>query len=144
DNGGVIPTKVGLDGKIGGPEGKWYGGTYGWGFTVTVPQSGAKAHRNMHHLGLVGFANAYLMTGDVRYLDGWAKQIDLINGKAKQDNGKTVYPHMYGDKGWYHFTAEPYRHGAREIHYLVGRDADRKRVGPWGWLSWLEGKDAGY
>jgi hypothetical protein len=34
-NGGIIPTNVGLDGKIGGAcGGKWYGGVYGWGFTV--------------------------------------------------------------------------------------------------------------
>ena len=32
DNGGIIPSNIGLDGKIGGgSEGKWYGGVYGWG-----------------------------------------------------------------------------------------------------------------
>src|SRR4051794_25670133 len=130
DNGGIIPTNVGLDGKIGGAaNGKWYGGTYGWGFTVTVPQSGALAHRNMHHLGLNGFTNAYLLTGDVRYLDGWAAQIDLINSKAKKQGQQTLYPHMHGDKGWYHFTAQPYSHGSAEIYHLTGRAADRKRVG---------------
>ena len=52
-NGGIIPTNIGLDGKIGGAGGgKWYGGVYGWGFTVNVPQTGELAHRNSHHLGL--------------------------------------------------------------------------------------------
>ncbi len=35
DNGGIIPTNIGLDGKIGGSaDGKWYGSVYGWGFSV--------------------------------------------------------------------------------------------------------------
>ena len=35
DNDGIIPTNIGLDGKIGSAAGgKWYGGVYGWGFTV--------------------------------------------------------------------------------------------------------------
>ena len=38
-NGGIIPTKVWLDGKVGGDDGKWYGAVYGWGFTVVVPQT---------------------------------------------------------------------------------------------------------
>ena len=38
DNGGIIPTNIGLDGKIGGAcGGKWYGGVYGWGFSVIDP-----------------------------------------------------------------------------------------------------------
>ena len=38
-NGGIIPSNIGLDGTIGGAGGgKWYGGVYGWGFTVTDPQ----------------------------------------------------------------------------------------------------------
>jgi hypothetical protein len=54
----LIPTNIGLDGKIGGAaDGKWYGGVYGWGFTVTVPQDGSQAHRNTHNKGLAGFVN---------------------------------------------------------------------------------------
>ena len=34
-NGGIIPSNVGLDGTIGGgADGKWYGGAYGWSFTI--------------------------------------------------------------------------------------------------------------
>ena len=52
DNGGIIPTNIGLDGKIGGAAGgKWYGGVYGWGFTVIDPVTGEPVHRNQHHLG---------------------------------------------------------------------------------------------
>ena len=41
DNGGIIPSNVGLDGTIGGAAGgKWYGGVYGWGFSVIDPAIG--------------------------------------------------------------------------------------------------------
>ena len=44
ENGGLIPSNVGLDGQIGSAaDGKWYGGVYGWGFTVIVPQTGGLA-----------------------------------------------------------------------------------------------------
>ena len=43
DNGGIIPTNIGLDGTIGGAcGGKWYGGVYGWGFSVIDPATGGR------------------------------------------------------------------------------------------------------
>src|SRR5438876_11276205 len=91
-NGGVIPTNIGLDGKTGSAAGgKWYGGVYGWGFSVVVPQTGLLAHRNNHYLGLTGFLNAFLLTGDDKYLDGWRKQIDLVNSHNKMLDGQTQY-----------------------------------------------------
>jgi hypothetical protein len=144
-NGGIIPTNIGPDGKIGGSAGgKWYGGVYGWGFSVTVPQTGQIAHRNSHYMGLVGFTNAYLLTGDRGYLDGWARQIDLVNAQAKREAGRLVYPQMHGERGWYHFTPQPYSHGALLIYHLLQREADRKRVPPTPWLDWLEGKAPDY
>ena len=145
DNGNIIPTNIGLDGKIGGQtDGKWYGGVYGWAFSVKVPQTGALAHRNTHHLGFDGFANAYLLTGDDRYLDPWRKQIDKINAQKKTSDGKTLYPHMYGDQGWYHYTPERYDRGAKEIYYLSMRDEDRRRLPDGGWLAYLEGRNPSY
>ena len=145
DNDGIIPTNIGLDGKIGGAsDGKWYGGVYGWGFTVIEPQSGRPVHRNTHHLGLNGFGNAYLLTGDDRYLDVWRKQIDAVNAQAKTVDNRTLYPHMYGDQGWYDYTPQPYAHGALELYYWSMRPEDRKRVPPNGWLAFLEGNDPGY
>ena len=41
DNDGIIPSNIGLDGKIGGAtDGKWWGGAYGWGFSPIVPMTG--------------------------------------------------------------------------------------------------------
>lgn len=104
-NNDIIPTNIGLDGKIGSEcDGKWYGGAYGWGFTVVVPQTGKLAHRNTHHLGFVGFMNAYLLTADDQYLDAWRKQTARINGQKKTIGGRPMHPRMHGDKGWYDFV----------------------------------------
>jgi len=144
DNGGIIPTKISLDGTIGGPGAKWYGGVYGWGFTVTDPVTGKKVHRNQHALGLVGFGNAYLLTGDDRYLDVWRRQIDAVNAQKKVIDGKDQYPRMYGDGGWYDFTQRKYDHGALELYYWSMRRQDRDRLPDAGWLAFLEGQDPGY
>jgi hypothetical protein len=144
DNGGIIPSKIGLDGKIGGPDGKWYGGVYGWGFTVVVPQDGSLAHRNNHYLALAGFGNAFLLTGDDVWLGPWRKMIDLINAQGKMIKGVMHYPRMHGDQGWYAFSPEKYKHGAEDIWYWSMRAEDRKRLPDAGWISFLEGKDAGF
>lgn len=126
----IIPTNIGLDGKIGGAtDGKWYGGVYGWGFSVEVPQTGELAHRNTHYLGLNGFMNAYLLTGDDKFLDPWRRQIAKINSLGKVIDGQKRYPHMFGDKGWYNFTAAPYSYGVQEIAYLTMLEADLKNAG---------------
>jgi hypothetical protein len=144
-NGGIIPTNIGLDGKIGSAAGgKWHGGVYGWGFSVVVPQTGQLAHRNNHHLGLDGFLNAYLLTGDDKYLGGWRKQIDLVNSHHKMMDGRPLYPHMYGDQGWYQYAPNKYQHGAAEIYYFSMAEADRRRVSSNSWLDYLEGKSPAY
>ena len=52
-NDDIMPSNIGLDGKIGGATGgKWYGGAYGWGFSVIVPQTGEIAHRAADRIGL--------------------------------------------------------------------------------------------
>lgn len=141
-NNGIIPTNIGLDGKIGSNAGgKWYGGVYGWGFSVIVPQTGKLAHRNLHHLGLVGFMNAYLLTGDDKYLAGWRKQIDLVNAQRKMIDGVLHVPTMHGDKGWYDFKPEAYQHGALEIYWLSLKNEDRQRIVKNAWLDYLEGKN---
>ena len=143
-NDGIIPTKIGLDGKIGGPDGKWYGGVYGWGFTVIDPVSGKHVHRNQHASGIVGFGNAYLLTGDDRFLDVWRKQIDAVNAQKKVVDGKELYPHMYGKDGWYDYAPGKYNHGALELYYWSMQPHDRARLPEGGWLGFLEGKDPGY
>jgi hypothetical protein len=144
-NDGIIPTNVGLDGKIGSAAGgKWYGGVYGWGFSVIVPQTGKLAHRNNHYLGITGFLNAYLLTGDDKYLDGWRQQIAKVNSHKKMIEGKPHYPSMFGDKGWYEFKPVKYQQGALEVYYLSMKPSDRKQIVYSGWLDYLDGKNADY
>jgi hypothetical protein len=144
ENGNIIPTKIGLDGRIGGPSGQWYSGVYGWAFSVEVPQNKTLAHRNSHDRGFTGFSNAYLLTGDDRWLDPWRKQIDKINAAAKQEGGRTVYPRMYGPKGWYQFLPEKYSFNAAELCYLTLRPDDRARLPDYApgaaWFDYLAGK----
>ncbi|MEQ8786349.1 MAG: hypothetical protein RIC55_08615 [Pirellulaceae bacterium] len=144
-NGYLIPTNIGLDGAIGGEaDGKWYGGVYGWGFSVEVPQDGSTVHRNQHHKGFTGFANAYLLTGDDKYLQPWRRQIDVVNSNAKQIDGRMMYPTMYGDQGWYAYRPQKYNHNALHLYYLSMSAEDRERVGGNRWLAYLEGKNAAY
>jgi hypothetical protein len=144
-NKGILPTNIGLDGTIGGGAGgKWYGGVYGWGFSVVVPQDGSIAHRNNIYLGLAGFTNAFLLTADDRYLDVWRRQIDLVNAQKKVVDGAALYPTMYGDKGWYNYKPDRYQHGALDLYYLSMKSEDRQRVERSAWLDYLEGKNPGY
>lgn len=137
-NGNIIPTNIGLDGTIGGEtEGKWYGGVYGWSFSVEVPQTGELAHRNSHDRGLAGFMAAYLLTGDDRYLEPWRKQVEVVNSQMKMIDGAPHYPHMYGDDGWYQFTREPYSAGLEEIAWLTQKpdDVSKMRGGWWEFIK---------
>ena len=141
-NNGLIPSNIGLDGTIGGAcEGKWYGGVYGWGFTVIVPQTGEPAHRSFFYTRCsYGFGNALLLTGDGRYVDVWRKVIDIVNRQARDVDGRTMYPRSYGDEGWYNFQPDPFDHGALEVYYWSMDREDLGRVPPSGWIAFLEGE----
>jgi hypothetical protein len=146
DNDGIIPTNIGLDGTIGGEcDGKWYGGCYGWAFTVVVPQNGSLSSRNTHGLGVSGFGNALLLSGDQSYVDIWRQMIDKINANGKEENGQMVYPHMYGDDGWYEFRPAKYSQGALEVYYWSMDAADLSRLdAQGGWIGYLEGNNPGF
>lgn len=140
DNNGILPSNIGLDGKIGGEiEGKWYGGCYGWGFTVVVPQTGELSDRNALYRGIAGFGNALLITGDRSYIDVWRKMLAAVNSNTKTVDGKTLYPHMYGDDGWYGYDETPYNQGAPDVYYWSMDKADRKFLPPSEWLEFLDG-----
>jgi hypothetical protein len=140
ENNGIIPSNIGLDGTIGGEtDGKWYGGCYGWGFTVVVPQTGELSNRNSIYRGIAGFGNALLMTGEQKYVDVWRQTINAVNANSKTVDGKTLYPQMYGDEGWYGYDETPYNQGALDVYYWSMDDADRKYVPPSEWLNFLDG-----
>lgn len=144
-NGDVLPSNIGLDGSIGGAtEGKWYGGAYGWGFSVKVPQTGEIVHRPRTQSGWAGFRSAHLLTGDESYLDVWRRQIDAINAQRRMMGGRWKYPRMHGDQGWYDWREGPYAENALELYLLSMRADDRQRAGDDGWLEYLAGENDGY
>lgn len=145
-NGGIIPSNVGLDGKIGSSAGgKWYGGVYGWGFSPVVPQTGERENRNRVPRSFTAFMNAYLLTGDDKYLDVWRRQADVINKQRKLVNGKMSTPRMYGDNGWYGYVPGDYNLNALDIYFLSMKPSDRERTGiDHPWLAFLEGRNASF
>lgn len=150
ENGGIIPTNIGLDGSIGGEcGGRWYGGIYGWGFTVTVPQTGALAHRTYGHTRAInGFGVGLLLTGEQRYVDTWRGVIDTINANARQIEGRPMWPNAYGDyfgaEDWYDWKDHPFDSGALEVWYWSMDRNDLKRVEQNPWVQYLEGNDPDY
>ena len=149
-NGGIIPTNIGLDGTIGGAcGGRWYGGIYGWGFTVTVPQTGELAHRTYSHRRAInGFGVGLLLTGNQRYVDTWRGVLDYINGNARQIDGRTMWPNAYGDyfgeEDWYDWQDHPFDSGALEVWYWSMDRDDLKRVEQNPWVQYLEGNNPDY
>ena len=102
-NDGLIPTSVGLDGKIDSGYG-WYGGVYGWGFSVLqIPCAGQVAHRHTtFERAVYGFGNALLLTGERRYVDLWRRMLDLVNAnsKAGERRGRSTRTCTGGSTGW--------------------------------------------
>ena len=149
-NGGIIPTNVGLDNVVGSAcDGRWYGGVYGWGFTVTVPQTGELAHRTYFHTRAIhGFGNATILTGDQRYADSWRGVIDHVNGNAREIDGSLKYPNAYGDyfgeEDWYDFQDEPFTSGALEVYYWSMNPDHRDLLAGDPWIQYLEGSNPAY
>ena len=146
ENGGIIPSNIGLDGIIGGAcGGRWYGGTYGWGFTVIVPQTGELAHRPaVYSRAHYGFGNALLLTGDQRYVDVWRTVIDRVNENGREIDGRMHYPRMYGEEGWYDFRSQPFAAGALEVYYWSMERQDLERLPKIDWIGFLEGENPAY
>ena len=144
-NGGVIPSHVALDGKIGGAENKWWGSAYGWGFSPVNPVTGRRENRNRIPRALVGFSNALLVTGDQKYVDAWRAMAEAVNSHARTAaDGHKEYPTMFGAEGWYGWQRQPWNVGALEVWYWSQRADDRARVGSNAWIEFLEGKNPGY
>ena len=143
-NGGVIPSFVDLDGRIGGAEGAWWKNAYGWGFSPVNPVTGTREDRNRIPRATIGFSNAVLMSGDQKYADAWRTMMDAVNAHARVVSGRTQYPTMYGADGWYGWRDSPWNVGALELWYWSQQPADRARIGRNGWVEFLQGRQASY
>lgn len=155
--GGMIPSNIGLDGTLGGEhDGQWWKGTYGWNFTIFDGELQEIAHRNYFTAAsFQGFANGLLLTGDQGYIDVLRKQMDLILGAAKTEDGRTLLPTMYGDPRGYGFDGAPafYRHlpvtysdRLAEIYLWSMDEADLARVplADEPWIAYLQGTNPDY
>lgn len=143
-NRGIIPSYVDLDGKVGGPEGKWWGNAYGWGFSPVNPVTGKRENRHRIARALLGFNNALWVSGDQKYVDAWRSMISTINANARTNQGRVEYPTMHGAQGWYGWQAQPWDIGALEVYYWSMKDEDLRRVSGHGWITFLQGRNAGY
>jgi hypothetical protein len=143
-NGGIIPSFVALDGRIGGSENRWWGNAYGWGFSPINPVTGRREDRNRIPWALPGFFNALLLTGDRKYVDAWRTMIDAVNAQGRDVDGGRRYPSMYGANGWYGWRATPWNVGALDVWYWSQKPEDLKRVGATPWIDFLLGKNSGY
>ena len=153
--GGMISSTIGLDGEPGNNfDGQWWKSTYGWNFTIFDGEIEKIAHRNYFTAGTwPGFSNAYLLTGDAKYIDILRHQMDLFYEQKKVVDGKVMLPQMYGDPRGYKYKGDPewYRwqpnlHHDRlmEIYLWSMNRKDLERLPVEGWLGFLEGKDGGY
>jgi len=140
-NGGVIPSKIGLDGRIAAD---WWGGTYGWGFSPRVPQTGKRENRNRVPRSITAFMNGTLLTGDAAYIDVWRRQRAVLEGHARTIGGVAQVPTMHGADGWYGWTPLPNRTNGFEIWYVTQDAADRAAAGDHPWIGFLDGRNAGY
>jgi hypothetical protein len=144
-NDGIIPSFVDLDGRIGGPDGKWWMNAYGWGFSPVNPVTGRREDRNRIPRALVGFSNALLVTGDKKYVDAWRTMIDAVNSHARVIDGRTQYPTMFGANGWYGWRDTPWNVGTLEVWYWSQQPRDRERVaGERAWVDFLRGRNDAY
>src|SRR4051812_535756 len=152
-NRGIIPSFVDLDGRIGGPDGKWWNNAYGWGFSPINPVTGRREDRNRIPRALVGFNNALLVTGNQKYVDAWRAMIDAVNANGREIDGHKQYPSMYGAGGWYGWRNTPWNVGALEVWYWSQKPQDLARVageslpaplGPGAWVRFLGGQNSAY
>ena len=152
-NRGIIPSFVDVDGRIGGPSGRWWGNAYGWGFSPVNPVTKRREDRNRIPRALVGFSNALLVTGDQKYVDAWRDMIAAVNANARivrpasgaaEADGRREYPTMFGADGWYGWQRDPWSVGALEVWYWSMRADDRARVPANPWVEFLDGRNATY
>ena len=144
ENGGIIPSFVDLDGRIGGRDHRWWGNAYGWGFSPVNPVTGRREDRNRIPRALVGFSNALLVTGNQKYVDAWRTMIDAVNSHARENAGHKEYPTMFGADGWYGWQRDPWSVGALEVWYWSMRTDDRAPVSANPWVEFLEGRNASH
>jgi hypothetical protein len=154
ENNGIVPSDIGLDGKIGsGWNGKWYGGLMGWNWVFggfSVLNRGVR----------VGFGNAYLLSGgEERFITPMRTLGDVL--LANRKDGK--FPERYNEKGWFDYGASPlFGSYFADLYLWTLDEKDRSRLedaytlaslhrpggyetgGEIDWIKFLEGANPNY
>lgn len=97
ENGGLLPDNVGQTGKTGEyRNGQWWGGLYGWYGRYGLMMIFSELS--------VASENAYLLSGDPKYLDLLRSQVSSLmdRGKTTKD-GQLLVPFRYKKEGWYSY-----------------------------------------
>ena len=140
ENGGNIPTNIGLNGKIGGEwDGKWYGGTFGWNFW---PQT---ASRNYYIRGpRIALGEALMLTADQSFVEPLRQQINNLYAVKKVENGRILLPNKHGDDGWYGYIPNQHFDVQRDIYLWSMDPKDKERIKDDPWIAYLDGRNPGY
>ena len=138
-NGGILPDNVGPSGKIGEHmDGKWWGGYYGWRWPHGL--------FNQIESTLIGGTNAYLVSGDSKYLELPRSVVQLIQQQSRVVNGCVEVPHRHGDNGWYDYRRISTAHHLVYLWYISQDAEDYRRIGEltqgssWDQLAYSKGK----
>lgn len=142
ENDDILPSNVGRDGVIGSDaDGNWWGGAYGWGFSPVNPVNGEREDRNRVPRTIIGFFNAYLLTGDDKYLQTWRRQVDRLNAQRRAVDGQVQHPTMYGPDGWYGWKNGLNQANSLDIWWFSMKASDRARAPSHPWVDYLEGNN---
>ncbi len=116
----ILPDNVGLSGKIGEyMDGKWWGGYYGWRWPHGL--------FNQLEATTIGSMNAYLVTGDSRYLQLARSVFHTVEAQAKQVDGTVLVPHRHGGNGWYDYRPLNPKHTIH-LWFASRKEEDLQRV----------------
>ena len=146
ENGGNIPTNIGLDGTIGGEwDGKWYGGVYGWNFRPKLDDGRENPSNNMFIRGVrIALGIALLLTGEQGYADVMRRQFDNLYAVKKIVGGRTMIPRKHGDNGWYGYGNVLFIPEQTDVYLWSMKRSDIDRIADSPWIRFLEGKNSGY
>lgn len=96
-NKGLLPDNIGQTGKVGEyRNGQWWGGLYGW--------YGRYGLMMMFSQLSVATENAYMLSGDPKYLNLLRSQIASLMQRSKTTKeGQLLVPYRYRKAGWYSY-----------------------------------------
>jgi hypothetical protein len=141
-NDDMLPDNIGLSGEVGEYlGGRWYGAAYGW--------SWPHGYHNVNAAAVVAANNAFLLTGDINYMELPRRQMDKIIAQGKNallddlemslkehitiftDEEKAVetfvVPFRCRDAGWFDYHPMPLGHPIA-IWNITQADEDRQRI----------------